>query len=61
MYFFFIVFFIFSVPTVTSGPVVCADKLTNCAAYDKSACQGQYQAWALDNCMKYCGLCKFKY
>lgn len=36
---------------------VCQDKLSNCAQYTQSACGNQYQAWAIANCPKYCGLC----
>lgn len=38
-----------------TGP--CQDKVTDCYLYGKSACTGQYAAWAQDNCPLFCGFC----
>ena len=34
------------------------DKLTNCDQYGQTACVGQYEPWARDNCAKTCNLCR---
>ena len=35
----------------------CIDKIENCAAYGHSVCSGTYEAWAGDNCRKFCSFC----
>ncbi|XP_045192545.2 CCN family member 2-like [Mercenaria mercenaria] len=40
-------------PDTSSG---CSDKLSDCSAYDPSACQN-YQQWAQDNCANTCNMC----
>ena len=48
-----------SLTTQPSGPCTTIDKLANCNQYDKAtACVGQYEAWARDNCPVYCGYCR---
>lgn len=52
-------FFADSGPTATPTPqsTQCQDKLNNCQAFGKSACTGQFEPWARDNCRLYCGFC----
>ena len=35
----------------------CADVLTNCPEYSRSACQDPYVSWARKNCARFCGYC----
>ncbi|XP_076111943.1 uncharacterized protein LOC143080129 [Mytilus galloprovincialis] len=49
-----------SVPTSTTNNITepsCFDKLNNCGDYGNDACLGIFHAWALDNCLRHCGLC----
>lgn len=40
-------------------PPVCEDKIPNCKAYNQDTCTNpDYRLWVMDNCKKYCGLCK---
>jgi len=63
LYLFFVFFCILldcdhSPSTTPSGPEGCVDKLENCADFGKDACSGIFHTWALDNCPRYCNLCK---
>ena len=36
----------------------CADKMDNCLAFGKDSCGGKYEAFARENCARYCGYCQ---
>ncbi|XP_063431248.1 uncharacterized protein LOC134713899 [Mytilus trossulus] len=42
----------------TASPSNCADKMDNCLAFGKDACGGKYEAFARENCARYCGYCQ---
>ncbi|KAK7485916.1 hypothetical protein BaRGS_00022911, partial [Batillaria attramentaria] len=42
--------------TTTIPPSQCVDKL-DCRLYGQSSCSGDYELWAKENCMSYCGFC----
>ncbi|GFO23765.1 collagen alpha-4(vi) chain [Plakobranchus ocellatus] len=51
-------------PGLSSAPTtpaaydpLCNDRLSNCKAYERSSCQGIYEAWARNNCNLTCGYC----
>lgn len=48
-----LIYFVYSRFSVTA----CSDVLTDCADYGKSACTGDYENWAKQNCKLYCNYC----